>query len=419
MLSNICASIPSPHNMRTIKEHFSTTDVMLTLPVLPPDYLELHYVGKSEEERCKIQNGCMYPFAVGLPFLATVVSAQQLTHGEDVKKIVDICLDIQVFLCVLASCTEDSKERRRLEELCSKEGSSDYSEFVIAARVTLLDLLEAFPSCCPPVERILEHLPRLQARPYSIASSPLQKPSGSTQLHIVYSLIELPVLSHGGSDIRYGTCTGWLDSLTKPIQTKRCDDILIDEMEKLKLSNIRGEMKIPIYLRKSSNFKLPEDLSVPLILIGPGTGVAPFIGFLQHRLEEKQRNNEVVIGDIWLFFGCRYKDKDFLYRLELENYFAEGILTRLFLSFSRDKRKGVEPKYVQDNIRLHSKEFVHQIFEKNSTIYVCGDAKNMGKDVFEVVVSVIEQERAIEEQEARLLVSELQSQGRYLQDIWI
>ncbi|XP_069695846.1 methionine synthase reductase-like isoform X3 [Periplaneta americana] len=340
------------------------------------------------------------------------------------KTIFQTCLDIRavpkkVFLCVLASCTEDSKERRRLEELCSKEGSSDYSEFVIAARVTLLDLLEAFPSCCPPVERILEHLPRLQARPYSIASSPLQKPSGSTQLHIVYSLIELPVLSHGGSDIRYGTCTGWLDSLTKPIQTKRCDDILIDEMEKLKLSNIRGEMKIPIYLRKSSNFKLPEDLSVPLILIGPGTGVAPFIGFLQHRLEEKQRNNEVVIGDIWLFFGCRYKDKDFLYRLELENYFAEGILTRLFLSFSRDKRKGVEPKYVQDNIRLHSKEFVHQIFEKNSTIYVCGDAKNMGKDVFEVVVSVIEQERAIEEQEARLLVSELQSQGRYLQDIWI
>lgn len=477
-------------------------DIKLSLPTLPLDFLELcyHPSEKLDVKEVEIQNGCAFPFAIGSPYLATVLSAQQLTCGEDVKKVVDVCLDIQgsgidfqpgdtigvipenskdevekvmkqlrisekadtvvtvlvkpdtvkkkaclpphiptkttlrhilqtcldiravpkkILLRVLAAHTEDPSERFRLEELCSKEGSAHYSKCIVEARTTLLDLLETFPSCCPPVETLLEHLPRLQARPYSVASSPIQKSRGCSELHIVYSLLEFPP-KHDGSGPRYGVCTGWLDYLTRIIQTAASpDDSVIEELRKLSLQDKQMELKVPLYLRKSTGFRLPKDSSVPVILIGPGTGVAPFMGFLQHRQAEQQKSSDLVFGEIWLFFGCRYEDRDFLYRSELEKYIEDGILSRLFVSFSRDKRKENMPKYVQDNIKLYGREFVNQIFEKNSTIYVCGDAKNMGMDVLDAVVSVIQNERGIEEQNARLIVSELQNQGRYLQDIWI
>ncbi|XP_023717466.1 methionine synthase reductase isoform X3 [Cryptotermes secundus] len=397
-------------------------DVKLSLPTLPPDFLELcyHPCEKLDVKELEIQNGCAFPFATGSPYLATVLSAQQLTCGEDVKKVVDVCLDIQMFLRILASHTEDPTERHRLEELCSKEGSAHYSKFIVEARTTLLDLLETFPTCCPPVEMLVEHLPRLQARPYSVASSPLQKSRGCSELHFVYTLVKFPASKHDGSGARYGACTGWLDSLTRIIQTAASpDDSVTEELRKLSLQDKLTELKVPVYLRKSTGFRLPKDSSVPVILIGPGTGVAPFIGFLQHRQAEWQKSSDLVFGEIWLFYGCRYEDKDFLYRSELNKYIEDGILNRLFLSFSRDKRKEKMPRYVQDNIKLYGREFVNQVFEKNSTVYICGDAKNMGMDILNAIVSVIQNERGIEEQNARLIVSELQNQGRYLQDIWI
>ncbi|XP_021921277.1 methionine synthase reductase-like isoform X2 [Zootermopsis nevadensis] len=340
------------------------------------------------------------------------------------RHILQTCLDIRAvpkktFLRVLAAHTEDPSERCRLEKLCSKEGSADYSEFVVTARNTLLDLLETFPSCCPPVEVLLEHLPRLQARPYSIASSPLQKKNGCTELHIIYSLLEFPASEHGAG-FRYGTCTGWLDYLTRPIQTVISPhDSVSEELKRLTLKDEFVELKVPLYLRKSTGFNLPTDPSVPIILIGPGTGVAPFMGFLRHRQAKQRRSSELVFGEVWLFFGCRFEDKDFLYRSELEKYIEDGILTHLFVSFSREKRGENVPHYVQDNIKLCGRRFVKQVFEKSSSIYVCGDAKNMGKDVLDAIVSVIQNEKDIEEQKARLMVTELQSQGRYLQDIWI
>ncbi|KAJ9601835.1 hypothetical protein L9F63_000017, partial [Diploptera punctata] len=257
------------------------------------------------------------------------------------------CVDIRappkkIFLRILSVYTGDPLEKRRLEELCSKEGSDNYSKTIVEARTTLLDLLITFPSCCPPVERILEHLPRLQARPYSIASSPLKNDS---EFHIVYSLLKFPLFKPE-IGLRYGICTGWLDSATTPIQlNKSGTDLLLEGISNLSLHD--NTIKIPVYLRKNMGFTLPTDPTLPLILIGPGTGVAPYIGFLQHRAIEKQTRTEIDFGEIWLFFGCRYKDRDFLYRSEFEKFVDDGILTRLFLSFSRDSGKQDIPKYVQ------------------------------------------------------------------------
>ncbi|PSN52178.1 Methionine synthase reductase [Blattella germanica] len=377
----------------------------LNLPAAPPDFLDLQYLSTekldTKELEENIQNGCTQPFAASDTFLAFISSAQQLTQGEDVKKVVDICLNIQDgniefhpgdTIGVIPQNPEKEVEEilRHLKilekadlpvNITVKPGTLKKKASVpshIPAKTTLRHIFltcvdiravpKKFPSCCPPVERLLEHLSRLQ---------------NNKELHIVYSLLEDP--SKRGTGLNFGVCTGWLDSLTKSIQTiKFPHDPLLEDMSKLSLKTDSIDLKIPIYLRKSSGFTLPKDPTIPIILIGPGTGVAPYIGFLQHRSLEKHKFKEFVFGETWLFFGCRYKERDYLYRSELEKFVHDGTLSRLFLSCSREEGNNF-PRYVQDNIRLHGKEFLKQVFEKNATIYVCGDAKNMGKDILKYI----------------------------------
>ena len=217
--------------------------------------------------------------------------------------------------------------------------------------MSLLDLLNAFPSCKPPFERLLELLPRLKARPYSVSSSPLENPNG---LHFVFNIVEFPALE-GVRGQRQGVCTGWLASTTKSL-----GEVLIGSNKEfdVDLSQllVKDRPKVPVFQRKNLHFKLPSAPNTPIIMIGPGTGVAPFIGFLQHReLILKASNDQEPLGESWLFFGCRHKEKDYLYHKELECYLSTGVLSHLFLSFSRDTVDDLSskptPKYVQDNLR--------------------------------------------------------------------
>ncbi|XP_052807093.1 methionine synthase reductase-like isoform X2 [Mya arenaria] len=339
------------------------------------------------------------------------------------------CLDIRqppkkALLRVLVDHTKDPEQKRRLQELCSKQGMAHYSQYIREPELSPLDILNHFPSCTPPIEALIEHLPRLQPRPYSVCTS--QRTTHSS-LQFVFNIVEISA-KQGRTYQRRGVCTGWLDSLRPQgrIQTagsgdsklsvsKVDDGDLLEKLEALKINHI----KVPIFTRTNQHFRLPDDDTVPLILIGPGTGVAPFIGYLEERAWQRHNQSEVQYGDIYLFSGCRHKDRDYLFREQLEDFESSSVLTKLCVSFSRDigQPEG-SPRYVQDNIRAHDADLVSLIEGSGACICVCGDATNMAKDVNKAFVDIIAKEKGITEEEAGNLVMKLRLDRRYREDVW-
>lgn len=232
----------------------------------------------------------------------------------------------------LSRHTKDETERKILEYFCSKEGSSAYQTHILDQNFSLAELFATFRSCKPPIQVLLAYLPRLLPRPYSIVNSGVKEES---ILKICFSVVL--------TENKRGLVTGWLE---KMILNKEYN--LEKGLSNLNITNDcdRKVFKVPIYLRKSlSGFSLPESIETPLILIGPGTGVAPFIGFLQER--EYYKNNDLNIqpGEVWLFFGCRNPDLDFIYKNELNDFVDKGILKKLCTAFSREENGDF--KYIQ------------------------------------------------------------------------
>ncbi|XP_037385505.1 methionine synthase reductase isoform X2 [Talpa occidentalis] len=286
---------------------------------------------------------------------------QHIPEGCSLRRILTWCLDIRAapkkaFLRALVDHTPDPAQRRRLQELCSREGAADYSRFLRDARTSLLDLLLAFPSCQPPLSLLLEHLPKLQPRPYSCASSSLLHPG---KLRFAFSVVELPSGTAPPAP-RRGVCTGWLALLAQAL---------------LQRAGGSPAPEISISPRAANSFHLPDDPSVPIVMVGPGTGVAPFIGFLQHREKLQEQHPDGHFGATWLFFGCRHKDRDYLFRDELRRFQKLGVLTHLKVSFSREapaQGPGVPAKYVQDSLRLHGGQVAQALLQERGRLYVCG-----------------------------------------------
>lgn len=334
------------------------------------------------------------------------------------------CLEIRAvpskaLIRVLSEHTSDLQQKRRLQELCSKQGTSEYTKFVREPSLSLLDLLNAFPSCQPPFVRLLELMPRLKARLYSVSSSPLENP---LHLHFVFNIVEFPAIE-GVREQRQGVCTGWLNNIATSQGKSETSDSkvpIIDTFSKLSLEEF---VKVPVFQRKNLNFKLPSNPKIPIIMIGPGTGVAPFIGFLKHReLKQKKFGLDTSPSDAWLFFGCRHKERDYLYQQELGQFLSSGVLSRLCVSFSRDPvdelQNSPRPKYVQDNLRCHSAEVAQLVFEKGAVVYICGDADNMARNVYDTFLEIVKEYKAIDITEARKEMMKLRENKQYLEDIW-
>uniref|UniRef100_A0A673AYD7 Methionine synthase reductase n=1 Tax=Sphaeramia orbicularis TaxID=375764 RepID=A0A673AYD7_9TELE len=311
------------------------------------------------------------------------------------------CLEIRsvpkkAFLRALVEHTGDSVQKRRLQELCSKQGTADYNLYVRDPSLSILELLKAFPSCVPPLSLLIEHLPKLQSRPYSAASSCLRHPG---KLHFVFNVVEFPAC-FGRPAGRRGLCTGWLFDLINPV---------LVFPGKPDSSSSPALPKIHVSLRPNCSFRPPPDPSTPFIMVGPGTGVAPFIGFLQQREKQMQENPEAVFGETWLFFGCRHRDRDYLFREELLGFVSSGTLSHLKVS---------RPRYVQHNLLLNSRHIRSILFQQNGYLYVCGDAKNMAKDVNDTLTEMIKTELQVDQLEAMKSLARLREEKRYLQDIW-
>jgi methionine synthase reductase len=330
------------------------------------------------------------------------------------------CADIRSvpkkgFLRVLAEYCGLEFEKQRLLWLSSRQGytcpyisyndmidvgAQDYRQFILDHHVDILDILHSFPSCHPPLSILIENLPRLQPRYYSVVSSPLLHKNITK---IAFNITTLPPKSWGLDKTRYGLCTGWLNELA--------------------LKNDPMIPCVPLYPRLKNPFHLPDDPMIPLIMIGPGTGVAPFIGFLQHR--ECLKAKGVTLGESWLFFGCRHYNQDHLYRTELEMYLSSCVLTYLDVSYSQlheeDYKHGGDVRYVQDKMRDKWERLSHWIMDREAVVYVCGDANNMMVDIKEAMMDVIQKyitDKDITSSTSTQIFKELMDSNRYIIDLW-
>ncbi|KFZ61941.1 Methionine synthase reductase, partial [Antrostomus carolinensis] len=348
---------------------------------------------------------------------------QHIPERSTLKFLLTWCLEIRAipkkaFLRALVECTSDVGEKRRLQELCSRQGASDYTCFIRDSNVCLLDLLHAFPSCKPSLNLLIEHLPKLQARSYSVSSSNLYQPG---KLCFVFNIVEFPACPTRPIS-RKGVCTGWLAELVAPLL----------HPSKNTLDTKGGSHtteKISIFAHPNNTFHLPADPSVPFMMVGPGTGISPFIGFLQHRQKLREEHTDWEFGETWLFFGCRHQDRDYLFKQvhylafildELRCFLENGTLTHLKVCFSRDASTAevAPPKYVQDVIRLYAKEVTRVLLKEKGYFYVCGDKKHMADSVSDAVVDILSMEMEVDKLEAMKILAMLREEKRYLQDVW-
>ncbi|NWX02209.1 MTRR reductase, partial [Caloenas nicobarica] len=338
---------------------------------------------------------------------------QHIPERSTVKFILTWCLEIRAipkkaFLRALVECTSDVGEKRRLQELCSRQGASDYTRFIRESNVCLLDLLHAFPSCKPSLNLLIEHLPKLQARSYSVSSSNLYQPG---RVCFVFNIVEFPTCPARPVS-RKGVCTGWLAELVAPLLHANKNTL-----------NAKGGSpsteKISIFARPNNTFHLPADPSVPFMMVGPGTGISPFIGFLQHRQKLREEHRDWEFGETWLFFGCRHRDRDYLFK-QLRCFLENGTLTHLKVCFSRDSSTAevASPKYVQEVIRLYAKEVARVLLQEGGYFYVCGDKKHMADGVSDAVVDILSMEMEVDKLEAMKILAMLREAKRYLQDVW-
>jgi len=244
------------------------------------------------------------------------------------------------------------------------------------ADADLLDLLEAFPSARPRLADLVASLPALRPRLYSIASSPR---STLGELHLCVAVVR----DERRGRVRNGVASAFL--------ADRAGDA----------------SAVPAFIQ-TSHFRLPADPARPVIMVGPGTGIAPFRAFLAERAVRGVR------GRAWLLFGDRNRATDFLFEPELRAWLKDGTLSRLDTAFSRDQGEKV---YVQDRMR-ESAEDLWRWLQDGAYFYVCGDATRMARDVDAMLRRIIMSEGRMDETQARDWIVSLARQGRYLRDVY-
>lgn len=274
-----------------------------------------------------------------------------------------------------------------LEQAAQLAGGGALKELVAAGREQelrayiqerdLLDLVQDYSLKGVPAGEFVTILRKMPARLYSIASSPKASPD---EVHVTVRAVRYE--SHGRN--RYGVCSVHLAERIQPGDT------------------------LPVYIQHNSNFKLPANPETPIIMIGPGTGVAPFRAFLAER-EELGTD-----GKSWLFYGDQHFATDFLYQIEWQRWLKDGVLTRMDVAFSRDTDKKV---YVQHRMLEKSKE-LYKWLQEGACVYVCGDEKKMAHDVHSALATILEQEGGLSPEEAAEYLIRMQQQKRYQRDVY-
>ena len=263
----------------------------------------------------------------------------------------------------------------QLEELLKPENKNDLQDYISGREI--IDLLYEFPAEELSADALISIMRKLPSRLYSIASSPKAHPQ---EVHLTVGVVRYH--THGRE--RKGVCSTFL------------------------AERISKGSKAEVFVTTNKKFKLPVNNETPIIMVGPGTGIAPFRAFI----EERKATN--ATGKNWLFFGDQHYTTDFLYQSEWQNYLNEGILTKLDVAFSRDQKEKI---YVQNRMLDNSRELFAWL-EKGAYFYVCGDATRMANDVDDALHYIIEKEGGLEQEDAKAYVKKLKDEKRYLRDVY-
>lgn len=257
-----------------------------------------------------------------------------------------------------------------------EEGNEEKLKEYIAGR-DLVDAARDFGPFDGTAADFTSILRKIPARLYSIASS---LKANDEEVHLTIGAVRYD--AHGRE--RQGVCSILCAERLQPGDT------------------------LPVYIQHNQNFKLPQDPDVPIIMVGPGTGIAPFRSFMQER-EEMGAN-----GKSWLFFGDQHFVTDFLYQTEWQKWLKDGVLTKMDVAFSRDTEEKV---YVQHQMKKQSKELFDWL-EQGAYVYICGDEKHMAHDVHNTLLSIIQEEGAMSKEKAESYLANLQQQKRYQRDVY-
>ncbi|KAK1155529.1 NADPH-dependent diflavin oxidoreductase 1-like isoform X1 [Acipenser oxyrinchus oxyrinchus] len=309
----------------------------------------------------------------------------QLPQPCSVRFLLERFLDIssvpkRSFFELLGGFATNELEREKLRELSSVQGQEDLHSYCTRPRRTALEVLSDFPhtTTALSIEYLLDLFPEIKPRSFSIASS-LQVHPGRIQ--ILLAVVMFKTRIHRP---RRGLCSTWLAS-QDPEQ---------------------GVVRVPLWVKKGG-LKFPTDQDPPVIMVGPGTGVAPFRAAIQERVSQGRRGN-------YLFFGCRQESMDFYCRSEWEELVRAGSLT-LFTAFSRDQEDKV---YVQHRVREHGRLLWDLIVREKAHFYIAGNAKQMPAAVMDAVKSVFESEGRLSAAESEELLAELERLGRFQSETW-
>ncbi|MDR2539891.1 MAG: hypothetical protein LBC45_04800 [Chlamydiales bacterium] len=271
--------------------------------------------------------------------------------------------------------TQNVQEKQQLEDLLHPQSKELLAQYL--TQTDLIDFLKTYDATNIPLEKFCENLSPLLPRFYSIASSQLAHPHC---LELTVVLVEYKK----NNRIQYGTGSHFLCNLAKLKETK-----------------------LAVYIQPTTDFTLPEDPTAPMIMVGPGSGVAPFRGFIQERILKGH------IGKNWLFFGERNRKYDFFYQDFWEHLVATKKL-HLDLAFSRDQEHKV---YVQHKLLMQAQEIWHWL-QEGSYFYLCGDAKQMSKNVEEALGQIICSQGQMSQEESLCYIKALKKQKRYVKEVY-
>ncbi|KFP33975.1 NADPH-dependent diflavin oxidoreductase 1 [Colius striatus] len=295
-----------------------------------------------------------------------------VTHYLDIS-----CVPRRSFFELLSYFSTNELEREKLQEFSSAQGQEELYSYCNRPRRTTLEALWDFPhtTCAIPAEYLLDLIPRIRPRAFSIASSMMAHPD---RLQILVAVVRYKTRL---SKPRRGLCSTWLASLNPE----------------------QGDVRVPLWVKKGG-MKFPADPDTPVIMIGPGTGVAPFRAAIQERVAQG-------CGGNYLFFGCRHKSKDFYCQAEWEELVAKGVLT-LFTAFSRDQEEKV---YVQHRILENRRLLWELLSNGNTRVYLAGELPGI---VAEALQSVLQLEGGMSPSEAQEHFAAMERCQRFQAETW-
>ncbi|ULT54778.1 sulfite reductase subunit alpha [Neobacillus drentensis] len=305
----------------------------------------------------------------------TVVIINKQGETLPLKEALTDYFEITLLSKKILQAAAELTENEELKSLVLIENANQLKEYTNGR--DLLDLLKDFGPWKATAQEIVSLLRKMTPRLYSIASSLAAHPG---EVHLTIGAVRYN--AHGRE--RKGVCS-------------------VQVAERIQ----EGET-LPVFVQPNKHFHLPDTQEKDIIMVGPGTGIAPFRSFIEERAVNK------ATGKSWLFFGDQHAASDFLYQDELEKYQKEGVLTKLETAFSRDSAEKV---YVQHKMLENSKELFEWL-ENGAYFYVCGDKQYMAKDVHNALLSVIEKEGSMTPEQAEAYLNDMKTQGRYQRDVY-